>query len=70
MTQESNATAVATEKGFRFTTTGGGFLIDHILEIEKTAQLHLQNGKSLDRTTTNAIASMTDACRAARATVT
>ena len=70
MTQESIvATATAIETVFRFTTTGGGFLTDHILEIEKAAQLNLQNGKSLDRTTTNALASMTDACRAARVTV-
>ena len=69
MTQESNATATVTETVFRFTTMGGGFLVDHILEIEKLAQLNLRTGKSLDRTTTNALASMNDACRAARATV-
>ncbi len=69
MTQESNATAVATETGFRFTTTGGGFLIDHILEIEKLAQRNLQSGKSLDRVTTGALVSMKDACRDARASV-
>jgi hypothetical protein len=69
MTQESNAIETATETGFRFTTTGGGFLIDHIIEIEKSAQRNLQSGKSLDRTTTNALASMNDACRAARVTV-
>jgi hypothetical protein len=69
MTQESNATATVTETVFRFTTMGGGFLVDQIIEIEKLAQLNLRNGKSLDRTTTNALVSMNDACRAARATV-
>ena len=70
MTQESNvATATAIETVFRFTTTGGGFLTDHILEIEKTAQLNLQNGKSLDRITTGALATMKDACRDARVSV-
>jgi hypothetical protein len=68
MTQES--TTIAVETVFRFTTTGGGFLLDHIAEIEKSAQRNIQNGKSLDRTTTNALASMTDACRAARVSVT
>jgi hypothetical protein len=70
MTQEYNATATATETIFRFTTTGGGFLIDQIAEIEKSARRDLQSGKSLDRTTTNALASMNDACRAARVSVT
>lgn len=69
MTQESNAIATATETIFRFTTTGGGFLVDQIAEIEKSARRDLQSGKSLDRTTTNALASMNDACRAARGTV-
>ena len=70
MTQESNvATATAVETVFRFTTTGGGFLLDHIAEIEKSAQRNIQSGKSLDRTTTNALASMNDACRAARVSV-
>ena len=70
MTQESNvATATATETVFRFTTTGGGFLTDLILEIEKSAQRNIQSGKSLDRTTTNALVSMQDACRGARATI-
>lgn len=68
MTQESNV-ATVTATGFRFTTTGGGFLVDQIAEIEKTAQRNIQNGQSLDRSTTNALASMNDACRAARATV-
>jgi hypothetical protein len=66
MTQESN---VVTETVFRFTTTGGGFLLDQIAEIEKLAQRNLQSGKSLDRTTTGALTSMQDACRGARATV-
>ena len=70
MTQESNvATATAVETVFRFTTTGGGFLIDHIIEIEKSAQRNLQSGKSLDRITTGALVSMKDACRDARASV-
>ena len=66
MTQQSN---VATETVFRFTTTGGGYLVDQIAEIEKLAQHSLQDGKSLDRTTTSALASVQDACRGARATI-
>ena len=70
MTQESNvATATATETVFRFTTTGGGFLLDHIAEIEKSAQRNLQSGKSLDRITTGALVSMKDACQSARVSV-
>ena len=41
----------------------GGFLSDRIVEIEKTALSNLQSGKSLDRIITNALASMSDACR-------
>jgi hypothetical protein len=63
------ASAVVTETVFRFTTTGGGFLVDQIAEIEKLAQRNLQSGKSLDRITTGALASVQDACRGARATV-
>jgi hypothetical protein len=68
MTQESNV-ATVTETGFRFTTTGGGFLTDQIIEIEKLAQRNLQSGKSLDRVATGALVSMKDACRDARASV-
>jgi hypothetical protein len=67
MIQESNV--VATETVFRFTALGGGFLSDRIAEIEKTALSNLQSGKSLDRVVTGALASMRDACRDARATV-
>ena len=67
MTQQSNV--AVTETVFRFTTTGGGFLVDHIVEIEKSAQRKLQNGESLDRMTTAALCSMRDACRDARASV-
>jgi hypothetical protein len=67
MTQQT--TVAVTETLFRFTTTGGGFLVDQIAEIEKLAQRNLESGKSLDRTTTGALASMQDACRGARATV-
>ena len=67
MTQQSNV--AVTETLFRFTTTGGGYLIEHIMEIEKSAQRNLQSGKSLDRVVTGALASMKDACRDARASV-
>jgi hypothetical protein len=66
MTQQSNVT----ETVFRFTTTGGGFLVDQIAEIERSAQRNLQSGKSLDRVTTGALVSMKDACRDARASIT
>jgi len=65
MTKESNVS----ETVFRFTTIGGGFLSHRIDEIEKMALSNLQSGKSLDRVVTGALASLQDACRAARATV-
>ena len=68
MMQESNV--AVTETVFRFTAVGGGFLTDRIAEIEKSALASLQSGKSLDRVVTAALASMRDACRDARATVT
>ena len=58
-----------TETAFRFTTTGGGFLINRIDEIEKLALSNLQSGKSLDRVVTEALVSMKDACRDARASI-
>ena len=65
MTKEPNVT----ETAFRFTTIGGGFLINRIDEIEKLALSHLQSGKSLDRVVTGALVSLKDACNAARASV-
>jgi hypothetical protein len=58
-----------TETSFRFTTIGGGFLIQRIAEIEKLALNNLQSGKSLDRVVTEALVSMKDACRDARASI-
>jgi hypothetical protein len=58
-----------TETAFRFTTVGGSFLIQRIAEIEKLALNNLQSGKSLDRVVTEALVSMKDACRDARASV-
>jgi hypothetical protein len=58
-----------TETAFRFTTVGGRFLIQRIDEIEKLALSNLQSGKSLDRVVTEALVSMKDACRDARASV-
>ena len=66
MIQQSN---VVTDTVFRFTTTGGGFLVDQIAEIEKSAQCKLQSGKSLDRVGTGALESMKVVCRDARASV-
>lgn len=66
MTKESNVI----EATFRFTTLGGGFLIHRIAEIEKLALSDIQSGKSLDRVVTGALASVRDACNAARASVT
>jgi hypothetical protein len=58
-----------TETVFRFTTIGGSFLIQRIAEIEKLALNNLQSGKSLDRVVTEALASLKDTCRDARASV-
>src|ERR1017187_7316577 len=65
MTKEPHVT----ETTFRFTTTGGGFLINRIDEIEKLALSNLQSGKSLDRVVTGALVSLKDACNDARASV-
>jgi hypothetical protein len=72
MTSETNVSVsepVLRENVFRFTATGGGLLIQRITEIEKLALSNLQSGKSLDRVTTGALASLRDACRDARAAV-
>ena len=70
MTNETNVSAVAAhETVFQFTATGGGLLIHRIAEIEKLALGNLQSGKSLDRVVTAALASLRDACRDARASV-
>lgn len=65
MTKELNISQTA----FHFTTIGGGLLIQQIVEIEKLALSNLQSGKSLDRVVTGALASLRDACNAARASV-
>jgi hypothetical protein len=57
------------EATFCFTTVGGGLLIHRIAEIEKLALNDIQNGKSLDRVVTGALASVRVACNAARASV-
>jgi hypothetical protein len=65
MTKEPNTE----EAAFRFTTIGGGLLIQRIVEIEKVAVNNLQSGKSLDRVVTGALVSLRDACNGARASV-
>jgi hypothetical protein len=65
MTKESNVI----EATFCFTTLGGGLLIHRIAEIEKLALSDIQSGKSLDRVVTGALASVRQACNAARASV-
>jgi hypothetical protein len=65
MTTESKAC----ETAFSFTTTGGRLLIHRIADIEKAALSNIQSGKSLDRVVSGALASLRDACSAARATV-
>lgn len=70
MTNETDVGAVVVhETVFQFTATGGGLLIHRIAEIEKLALSNLQGGKSLDRVVTGALASLRDACRDARASV-
>ncbi len=72
MTNETNVSVsepVVRETTFRFTATGGGLLIHRIAELEKLALSNLQSGKSLDRTVTEALASLRDACRDARVAV-
>jgi len=70
MTNETNASeTVVSETAFRFTTIGGGFLSHRIDEIEKLALSNIRSGKSLDRVVTGALASLSDACRAARVSV-
>ncbi len=65
MTNEPNVI----EATFCFTTLGGGLLIHRIAEIEKLALSDIQSGKSLDRVVTGALASVRQACNAARASV-
>ena len=65
MTKEPNVI----EAAFCFTTVGGGLLIQRIAEIEKLALSDIQSGKSLDRVVTGALASVRQACNAARASV-
>jgi len=55
---------------FHFTTVGGLYLSRRIAEIEELATSSLQDGKSLDRTTSGALASLRAACDGARASVT
>lgn len=65
MTKEPKASQTA----FHFTTSGGGLLIQRIVEIESLALSNIQSGKSLDRVVTGALVSLKDACNAARVAV-
>ena len=59
----------ASEPVFCFTTSGGGLLIQRIVEIEKLGLSNIQGGKSLDHVVTAALVSLRDACNAARVAV-
>lgn len=69
MTMESTVEPAVGAQAFRFTTIGGGLLINRIAEIEALAKTSLQEGKSLDRTVTGALVSLKAACDGARVTV-
>jgi len=56
-------------KVFQFTTVGGLLLTQRIRQIEALAAISLQDGKSLDRTVSTALAAVRAACDNARASV-